>query len=256
MSKSPATIHSLNLLVKFSFVAIAGLVGQSALASCPIVNAGFDIKSLKKVTSTGKEIFFCKQDGFTPEQLSYKPSETELFSGGSRAISQRNTVQTFPMNSSVSLAGFSVTGLPLNTLTRYFPSSGGQYNKQSLFNFYTEVKKASECEGEYNIIKSYLKTNANTFAFTFPIQQVPTFTPGNDPSIGIFNNVKLATTVGTDQLTANVEIYHTNPGSGQYFTVSRNVIYCWLGVGTKLSMNNSDFANSGDFHLLMGVNTK
>ena len=256
MSKSPATIHSLNLLVKFSFVAIAGLVGQSALASCPIVNAGFDIKSLKKVTSTGKEIFFCKQDGFTPEQLSYKPSETELFSGGSRAISQRNTVQTFPMSGSINLVGFHVADITLNTLTREFPNSGGQYGLKSLFNFYTVVARESECAAEYNTMKNYLKTNFNTFAFTFPQQVVSTFTPGNDSNIGTFNNVKLATTTGTEQLTANVEIYHTNPGSGQYFTVSRRVVYCWLGVGTRLSMNDSGLTNSGDFLLRMGVNTQ
>lgn len=257
MSKSPTTTHSLNLLVKFSFVAIAGLVGQSALAKCPVANAtGFNVEALNIGTS-GKTIFFCKQEVFSLEQLSYAPKETELVTGGSRAISQRNTVQTFPMSTSVNLSGFSVIGDPLNALIRDFPNAGGQYNKKSLFNFYTRADDESNCPAEYTRMKNYLRTHANMLFTFIGLAQTTSFIEGIDPSIGTINNVKLAPTVGTGQLTASVELYHTNPGPGQFFNIKGGpATHCWLGVGARLRMDNADLKNSGSFILRMGVNTK
>ncbi len=258
MSKIPATTHSIKWLLKFGLVAIAGLVGQSAFAMCPVANeAGFNVEALNIGVSGDKTIFFCKQD-FTAAQLNYVPTETELLTGGSRAISKGNTVQAFPMGASVNLSGFSVTGLPLNTLTRKFPNTGGRYNKQSLFNFYTRISNDTNCPAEYMRMKNYLRSNPNRFTFAGPTQ-LPTFTQGVDLSIGTFNDVKLAPIVGTGQLTASVELYHTNPGNGQFFRIGGgSETYCWLGVGARLNINPNavGLTNSGSYGLQIGVATQ
>ncbi|OLF39709.1 hypothetical protein, partial [Psychrobacter sp. Rd 27.2] len=221
------------VLLKTGLIMSASFFAQSAFAQCPIANAnGFNVESLNIGTSGGKTIFFCKQE-FTPSQLSYTPTEEALLTGKSRAISKGNTIQTFPLMGSVNLSGFSASdlSLDLNMLQRDFPNNGGRYNKKSLFNFYTKVDRESE--------------------------STTSFVQGNDPIIGTFKNAKLARDSGASQLTADVELYHTNPGAGQYFT-ARNGVYCWLGVGTRLNMNpnNTSLKNSGNYSLTMGVVTQ
>ncbi|MGP5532745.1 hypothetical protein ACTXMK_13370 [Psychrobacter celer] len=244
-------------LLKTGLIMSASFFAQSAFAQCPIANAnGFNVESLNIGTSGGKTIFFCKQE-FTPSQLSYTPTEEALLTGKSRAISKGNTIQTFPLMGSVNLSGFSASdlSLDLNMLQRDFPNNGGRYNKKSLFNFYTKVNRESECPAEYTRMKGYLRNNATRFVIT--PASTTSFVQGNDPIIGTFKNAKLARDSGVSQLTADIELYHTNPGAGQYFT-ARDGVYCWLGVGTRLNMNpnNTSLKNSGNYSLTMGVVTQ
>jgi|GEM_PF-5644732 len=244
-------------LFKTGLIISASFFVQAAFAQCPIANAiGFNVESLNIGTSGGKTIFFCKQE-FTLSQLSYTPTEETLLTGKSRAISKGNTIQTFPLIGTVNLSGFSASdlSLDLNMLQRDFPNSGGRYNKKSLFNFYTKVNRNSECPAEYTRMKGYLRNNATRFIIT--PSSTTSFVQGNDPIIGTFKNVKLARDSGASQLTADIELYHTNPGDGQYFT-ARDGVYCWLGVGTRLNMypNNTSLKNSGNYSLTMGVVTQ
>ena len=257
MSKISLIAYFRKVLFKTSLIASVSFFAQSALAQCPVANAnGFNVESLNIGASGGKTIFFCKQE-FTLPQLSYTPTEEALLTGKSRAISKGNTIQTFPLMGSVNLSGFSASdlSLDLNILQRDFPNNGGQYNKKSLFNFYTKVNRISQCAAEYTRIKNYLRNNSTRFNI-IPASTT-SFVQGNDPIIGTFKNAKLARDIGTSQLTADIEIYHTNPGDGQYFTVADG-LYCWLGVGTRLNMNpnHTSLKNSGSYSLTIGLVTQ
>lgn len=251
-----------------SFLGFALLVTKSAFAVqgvCPEINAYTDsgIKILNATSPThtyGKTIYFCKQD-FPMTSLAYSPSNTDLLTGGSRAISQGNTQKTSTILSSIDLAGFTPAALNLNTLTANLPNTNGQFSSPSLFNFYTRIPAASNCSNynganQYNVIMNYLRSNASVFQATGATTQTATTDSSSTNSIAAINSIALLHSLTNTTIPATLQFYYANNTTGQYFT-RNNDLYCWLGVGTKLTINSStgNLTTAGEYKISVAVST-
>ena len=244
---------------------LTGLIGQAALAACPVATLINIESQVVGTTSKGKDIYFCKQD-FDPAALTFKPSATELLPGGSQVISRGNTIQNLPLLSSIDLSGFNVNDLAFNTLSANFPNKNGPaFPSPSLFNFYTKTTDNDECDGssrgfpddQYQLMTDYLKTNNNVFQISSPPEST---TPQSGPDIIKFNKVKLKSAIDpTKELTADIIFYRANNVSGgQYFSnkgFGRQIRYCWLGVGTRvvINPNSGNLKYAGDYKLDVSV---
>lgn len=265
MSKVPATTHSIKWLLKFGLATIVGLVGQSVLAACPDAFT-INIEDKNVGISGTQTIYFCKQN-FPTSALIFAPTETQLLTGGSRAITKGSTAQSFPLNNSVNLAGFNIANLAFNNLSANFPSVNGEFGSPSLFNFYTRVRRQDDCYGngsnidQYQLMKSYLRANPSIFQIDSPATSIAGDN-SSTTSIAKITGAKLKSAIDpTKQLTATLDLYHANPTSGQFFTASffnGNRRYCWLGVGARVTIdpNNSNLVYAGNYDLDMSVITQ
>ena len=207
-------------------------------------------------------IYFCKQD-FPNSALIFKPTNDELITGGNRAISRESTIQIQPLSNSINLAGFNIGNLAFNTLSANYPNENGQFGSPSLFNFYTRISilALNGCNGfllsdnQYTLMKDYLRANPSIFQ-TIPQSGISS---ANNAGNGIakITGAKLKSTIDpTKELTADLFINQVNANTTQSFTSGLSTRYCWLGVGTTLSINPNDISlkYAGDYQLQMGVN--
>lgn len=250
--------------LNFVLALVAGLSAQSALAICPIVdNANTIVRLNSTIDIDGRTIYFCKQD-FANSLLSFEPSETQLVTGGSQVISQGNTIQSVPIsNRTVDLAGFSPNALNFNALSSNFPTSGGNYDIMSLFNFYTRIPSFSSCndyfgQDQFDTIINYLKANPNTFNASSQGQSVTAVASNTGNNIAKIDNMVIShDTLSGSAITSDITFYHANAGrTGQWFTRSP-YRYCWVGVSTKMDIdtNNSNLKNSGNYSVTVSVLT-
>ena len=283
MSKISATTYHNKLLLKIGLTALAGLMGQSALAACPEVD---DLNDLVRVNQNsdvdGIIIYFCKTLNYAARdpRLEFNVEQEDLVTGGSQAISQSNissnTIQSFPSNPQVDLGSFdlSATNLKPGTLIAAFPNSTA--GTSDLFNFYTRrfinsgnpslAQSQAACNtpqaGQYKIIENYLKSNPSTFKISSG------GSPANSsPSKGFlqFSNVKLVSSIApSSNITADLYLYHMNNKAGQFFTrydgFRRSYVYCWYGVKAELEIKPNDsgakIQHAGEYILNIGVNTQ
>lgn len=281
MFKISSTTYHHNFLLKIGLAAMAGLMGQTALAACPAVN---DLNDLVRVNQNsdvdGSTIYFCKSP-YSPRdpKLEFKVKQENLITGGSQVISQSsdsssNTIHGFPSNVQIDLGSFdlSATNLKPGTLTAAFPS--GKPDTSHLFNFYTRKNifrgNAADSQnacgdpgfGQYKMIEEYLKTHSETFVIGSTYNSVD-----SNPSEGFlkFSGVKLASSIApSSNLTADLYFYHMNDKDGQFFTRNapfvRSYVYCWYGVRAELEIKHSDsganIQHAGEYLLNIGVNTQ
>lgn len=251
-------------VLKATMITLAGLLGQSAMAACPDTDGINITAAANRVGSFGgQDIYYCKQD-FPNTALIFKPTEEQLLTGGNRAISQGNIIQTAPLsNSSVNLAGFNnVANLAFNTLSADFPDRNGTLGTKSLFNFYTRIFDLSNCNGsflvgnQYNLMRNYLRANPNIFQTIPATGSNSTQNTGN--SIAKITGAKLKSDIDTTkELTADILVYESNTNNrGNFSTGFLGSRYCWLGVGTTLTIspNNGSLKYAGGYRLQIGVN--
>lgn len=261
MSKSYLITHR-KYMLKATIITMALLLGQSAMAACPDPR-GINIEGTVVGTSGGQDIYFCKQEFKTG--LVFRPTEEDLLTGGSQAISQGNIIQTAPLsNSSVNLAGFNVANLAFNTLSADFPDRNGTLGTKSLFNFYTRIFDLSNCNGslfvgnQYNLMRNYLRANPNIFQTIPATGSNSTQNTGN--SIAKITDAKLKSDIDTTkELTADILVYESNTNNrGDFSTGFLGSRYCWLGTGTTVTINpnNGSLKYAGDYKLGIGVNTQ
>lgn len=244
-------------LLKVTIASLLGLVGQLALAACP---DSLTINIRDKVVGTfdGETIYFCKQD-FANSTLSFKPTNTDLLPGGNQVISRGSTIQTQPLSNSINLAGFNVENLAFNTLSANYPNQNGQFGSPSLFNFYTRVNRFNNCSTQYPLMRSFLRANPNTFQLNTSFDAITADSSSNTSLVKI-TGAKLRSAIDpTKELSATIDLYYTNPTSGQYFS-SNIPSYrdCWLGVGARVTITPDDgsLKYAGDYSLKIGVNSQ
>lgn len=248
-------------LLKAAMIMLIGLLGQSAWAICPDART-FTVEDKVVGTYNGKTIYFCKQD-FPNSALVFEPTEEDLLTGGSQAISKGSTIQTQPLSNSVNLAGFNVANLAFNTLSANYPNQNGLFGSPSLFNFYTRISilALNGCNGfvlsdnQYALMKDYLRANPSIFQ-TIPQSGISS---ANNVGNGIaeITGAKLRSNIDfTKELTTDIFINQVNANTTQSFTSGLFTRYCWLGVGTTLNINpnNGSLKYAGDYQLQMGVN--
>lgn len=260
MSKISATTHHNNFWLKIGLTAMAGLMGQTALAACPDT-AGINITAAANLVGSlnDSQIYFCKQS-FPNTTLRFAPSETQLLNGGSQVISKGNTIQSFPLGSRADLMGFNVTNLGLNQLSANFPNTDGDFGSPSLFNFYIRSSDSKDnCTSEYQTIRTFLRNNPNTFHLNTSFASIALDTTSNTSIVKI-TGAKLKSAIDqTKELTADIDFFHANPTTGQFFTnKSQGYRDCWFGVGTRVTItpdsDNVKFA--GNYDLQIGVLTQ
>lgn len=265
MSTHALIVYSHKYLLKIGIMTLTGLLGQAALAACPVATSLNIESQVVGTTSKGKDIYFCKQD-FDAAALTFRPSATELLPGGSQVISRGNTIQNVPLLSSIDLSGFNVNNLAFNTLSANFPNKNGPaFPSPSLFNFYTKTTDNDDCDGssrnfpddQYQLMITYLRTNSNVFQISSPPESTA---PQSGTDIIKFNKVKLKSAVDpSKELTADIIFYRANNiATGQYFTnkgFGRQTRYCWLGVGTRvvINPNSGNLKYAGDYKLDVAV---
>ena len=287
MSKISSTTYHNKLLLKIGLTAMAGLMGQAALAACPEVQNLRELIPLEQNPPiNGSTIYFCKTTSYLPpsasdSRLKFKVEQEDLITGGSQAISQSktnssDTIQGFPSNPKIDLGSFdlSATNLKPGTLIAGFPSRTA--DTSHLFNFYTRksinygnpslAQSQAACGnpklGEYKIIEEHLKL----YPSIFDISPASTSFDRN-PNKGFlkFSGVKLESTiVPSSNLTADLYLYHMNNRAGQFFTrddgLFRSYVYCWYGVRAELEIKPNDsganIQHAGEYILNIGVNTQ
>ena len=263
--------HSYNLLVKAALLSFCSLAAGQALA-CPVVYYTNQVERLNTTNDQdGKTIYFCKQEGFTPNQLQYSLQPSSLLPGGNKVISMGSAIQKSPLAGSINLIGSGPTPLNLNPVIAKtnLPNGGGFKNKSALFNFYTRVDSSGNsdvCTGtrnrkdQYEVIRTYLRSNPGIFqsnhrysSSSGPLLAI-TLATGND--LAIIKNAEIRN--GNSYLKADITFYHVNAGeSGQFFTDIDlyKKQFCWVGVGTKIDIidDATNINNSGDYLLDVGV---
>lgn len=253
-------------MVQVGLLASAIFCSQVAIA-CPEV---FDTPGLIKLNTSNdnnaETVYFCKQQGFTNDQLSVKFEPNALVAGGSQAIVMGNTAQQFPIQSSVNLIGPGPRSLDLKSLglVTNFPKSGGRYNIQSIFNFYSRVEHyiANRCDAniynsnQYDMIITYLRNNASAIfkaknLSTGAIKPAIATNSGND--IAVIRDAEIGLKNST--IKADITFYHANPNTnGQYFT-GGNKRFCWVGVSARIDLkdNAKNINDSGTYAVDIGV---
>ncbi len=262
MSKISSTAYYRKLLLKIGLTAMAGLVGQTALAACPDTDGINITAAANRVgTADGSSVYFCKQI-FPSSSLNFAPTERQLLNGGSQAISKGNTIQSFPLSNRVDLMGFNIPNLAFNQLSANFPNTNGAFGSPSLFNFYIRSSdRNDDCKGEYQTIKSFLRNNPNVFQLNPSFSSIAQDATSNTSIVKV-KDAKLKSTMDpTKDLIANIDLYYANPTEGQYFTggtIFNRYRDCWFGVGTRLTLNpnNSDLEYAGSYDLQIGVLTQ
>lgn len=255
--------YTKKMALKLATLTTAGFIGQAALAVCPDIKNPNDseLSKVNSATSDPEAIYFCKQT-FGNDALSYSPKSTDLVTGGSQVISRGSTIQQSPIsNSSINLAGFTVNSLNTNQLTAKFPNKNGAFGSPSLFNFYTRISVASQCEGsflvgnQYTAILNYLRSNPSIFRANNGTQ-VGVIDTSSTNSIAIINNVILRD-ANNNPLTADIRLFHSNlPEESQKFTSLTNKM-CWVGVGTEVIIKpDGNIKRSGEYKLNIGVLTQ
>lgn len=283
MSKISSTTYHNKFWLKISLTAMAGLMGQAALAACPAVDSLSDLVRVNQTTDVdGSTIYFCKTLNYAARdpRLEFNVEQEDLVTGGSQAISQNSsssskTIQGFPSNLGIDLGSFDLTATNLKpgTLIAAFPNSTA--GTSDLFNFYTRVivtglnpsenVRQKACgnpkSGQYKIIEDYLKNNPSTFKISSG------GSPANSsPSKGFlqFSNVKLVSSIApSSNITADLYLYHMNNKAGQFFTrydgFLRSYVYCWYGVRAELEIKPKDSSanlqHAGEYILNIDVNT-
>lgn len=254
------------LITQVSLLASAIFCSQVAIA-CPEV---FDTSGLIKFNTSNdidaETIYFCKQNGFTINQLSVSFEPNTLIAGGNQAIVMGNTVQHSPIQSSVNLIGTGPQSLDLKSLglVTNFPKSGGQYNIQSIFNFYSRVPNiiTNRCNAninnvnQYEMIKAYLRTNASTIfkaknLSTNAIKSAKSLSNGND--IAVIEGAEIGLKNST--IKADITFYHANPNTnGQYFT-GGNKRFCWVGISSRINLKDDakNINDAGTYSVDIGV---
>lgn len=254
------------LIAQVSLLASAIFCSQIALA-CPEV---FDTLELTRLNtpndSDAETIYFCKQKGFTADQLEVRFEPNALIAGGSQAIGMGNTAQQFPIQSSVNLIGPGPQSLDLQSLglVTNFPKSGGQFNTQSIFNFYSRVPHiiTNRCNAniyngnQYEMIKTYLRNNASAIfksknLSTGTIKSAIAINSGND--IAVIKDAEIGLKNST--IKADITFYHANPStSGQYFT-DGNTRFCWVGISSRINLkdNAKNINDAGTYTVDIGV---
>ncbi|WP_201591959.1 hypothetical protein [Psychrobacter pulmonis] len=260
MFKISSTTYHHKFLLKIGLTALVGLIAQTALAECPDT-AGINITSAANFVGSagGNRIYFCKQ-GFPDASLRFAPTESQLLDKGSHAIPMGNKIQSFPLGNSINLTGFNIANLALKQLSANFPNTNGQFSSPSLFNFYIRSTDQNDsCTGEYQTIRTFLRNNPNTFQLNNSSASVASDTTSNTSIVKI-TGAKLKSTVDqTKDLTANIDLYYTNPTSGQFFTnVSQGYRDCWFGVGTKVTItpDSDNVGFAGNYDLQISVLTQ
>lgn len=262
MSKISSTAYYRKLLLKIGLTAMAGFIGQTALAACPDTDGINITAAANRVgTADGSSVYFCKQI-FPSSSLNFAPTERQLLNGGSQAISRGNTIQSFPLSNRVDLMGFNVANLAFNQLSANFPNTNGAFGSPSLFNFYIRSSdRNDDCKGEYQTIKSFLRNNPNVFQLNPSFSSIAQDATSNTSIVKV-KDAKLKSTMDpTKDLIANIDLYYANPTEGQYFTggtIFNRYRDCWFGVGTRLTLNpnNSDLEYAGSYDLQIGVLTQ
>lgn len=236
----------------------------AVVGTCPEINSysDADIKTLNNastINTYGQTIYFCKQE-FSAPSLAYLPTATELLTGGSQALSQGSTQRNSPVLSSINLAGFTPSSLNLNTITAYLPNNDGIYNSPSLFNFYTRIPSTRTCDNyngqnQYMFIKNYLRANASIFQSTASGKQTGIADSTMTTSIAKISNALLVN-ANNKTIPATIEFYHANDSTGQVFSRGSDR-YCWLGVGTKLTINSNtaNLTSAGNYKASLAVLT-
>lgn len=255
------------LITQVSLLASAIFCSQIAIA-CPEV---FDTSRLIKLNTSNdvdtQTIYFCKQNGFTINQLSVSFEPNALIAGGNQTIVMGNTAQQFPIQSSVNLIGTGPQNLDLKSLglVTNFPKSGGQYNIQSIFNFYSRVPNppiTNRCNAsiyngnQYEMIKTYLRNNAPAIfkaknLSTGIIKSATAINSGND--IAVIKDAEIGLKNST--IKADITFYHANPStSGQYFT-GGNTRFCWVGISSRINLkdNAKNINDAGTYTVDIGV---
>lgn len=239
-------------LLRAGIMTLAGLLGQSVFAACPNLKEAPN-KNIGSVSIPGSSIketiYFCKQD-FSKSQLSYMPKPTDIVPRGNQTVSMGSTIQTFPLNRSIDLLGFTPTDLNKSPLSASFPNEGGYDSSSSLFNFYTRIV-GSDCYdafrggNQYELIKRYLRNNANRFQANVNNKTGQRV----DNEANTIAKIKEVTLIGSEAgkgLTADITLYHANlEGEKSFRTVLGT--YCWVGVGAKLEIKSLEDVNAGDY---------
>ena len=286
MSKISSTTYHNKFWLKIGLTALAGLMGQAALAACPAVDSLSDLVRVNQTTDVdGSTIYFCKTLNYAARdpRLEFNVEQEDLVAGGSQAISKNSTsssktIQGFPSNLGIDLGSFDLTATNLKpgTLTAAFPKNPAPNSPPHLFNFYTRVivtglnpsenVRQKACgnpkSGQYKIIEDYLKNNPSTFQISSGGN------PANgSPSRGFlqFPNVKLASSIApASNLTADLYLYHMNNKAGQFYTRDApgsrtSYVYCWFGVRAELEIKPKDSSanlqHAGEYILNIDVNT-
>lgn len=283
MSKISATTYHNKFWLKIGLTALAGLMGQAALAACPAVDSLSDLVRVNQTTDVdGSTIYFCKTLNYAARdpRLEFNVEQEDLVTGGSQAISQNsrsNTIQSLPSNPQINLGSFDLnaTNLKPGTLIAAFPNSNA--GKSDLFNFYTRrlitsffrpspADSQAACgnpqSGDYKIIETYLQSTPNIFK----INSINS-SGISSSSKGFlqFSNVKLTSSIApSSNITADLYLHRMNNTSGQFFTRSdgpfRYYVYCWYGVRAELEIKPNDsganIQHAGEYILNIGVNTQ
>lgn len=253
-------INYYTFILKIAAMMVAGLLGQTALAACPDT-AGINLTANTNLVGSadGSNIYFCKQS-FPNTALIFAPTESQLLPRGSQVISKGNTIQNSSLSNSINLAGFNIANLSLNQLSANFPNTNGQFSSPSLFNFYIRSTDQNDnCNGKYQTIRTFLRSHPNTFQLNTSFISIASDITSNSSIVKI-TGAKLKSTVDqTKDLTANIDLYYTNPTSGQFFTnVSQGYRDCWFGVGTKVTItpDSDNVGFAGNYDLQIGVLTQ
>ncbi len=247
--------------VKLGMFVLVAMGTQAAQAACPAI----DVLSELKTVSTGLPIvYFCKQD-FTSDKLKFTPSQTDLVKDGSQHRAMTNTIQSFPMSNSINLAGFTPDQLNLNKLRSDFPTiaNPGTTNSKNIFNFFTAIASVGNCKdyfgaNQFEIIRTYLRSNPSVFRANGGTQQAVPLTNGDD--LAVIKDVVVGhTTQSNSPIIADITFYHTNysaGGNAQFFT--RALRFCWVGVSTRMDIktDTNPPKYSGDYTVDVGVLTQ
>lgn len=262
----PLPLHK--RLLTIAGLVVAGTCSQAALA-CPDINSdpANNVGSVNIPGTYAETIFFCKQS-FPSTNLTFKPDPNKILAGGSQAISMGSTTQTFPIQRSIQLKGFTPSNLNINLstgkLSALFPNSGGYKNSPSLFNFYTKIAYASSCTSaprggnQYELIKNYLRDNPTIFTLVGQSSSARRV-DGSSQDIVVFKDAQLINKSNpTQKIIADVTLYHanqnvTNAVFGTGFLLPQ---YCWFGVGARVDLKDMNLSNTGNYDLTIAVNTQ
>ncbi|WP_156819034.1 hypothetical protein [Psychrobacter lutiphocae] len=254
--------------LKLAGLILTGICSQTALA-CPNITSD-PANNVGRVSIPGsypETVFFCKQN-FAPTNLTFKPNPNTILPGGSQSISMGSTVQTFPIQSSIQLQGFTPSNLNINlntgNLSALFPNSGGYKNSPSLFNFYTKIAYVSSClsaprgGNQYELLKNYLRDNPNIFTLIGQ-SSAPQRVNSSPQDIVVFKNAQLINQNNPAQkIIADVTLYHANQNVADAFFNTGFLLpkYCWLGVGARVDLKNMNLSNTGNYDITIAVNTQ
>lgn len=104
-------------------------------------------------------------------------------------------------------------------------------------------------------IKNYLRANASIFQSTASGKQTGIADSTMTTSIAKISNALLVN-ANNKTIPATIEFYHANDSTGQVFSRGSDR-YCWLGVGTKLTINSNtaNLTSAGNYKASLAVLT-